>query len=681
MSIFTNLFDLVVSKDQANVPYISFTDEQQLDALKKDNPQAIFMPSKDKILFWGTDSLSNNGYLRIAKNEDVYLLLNVLAHSLLEQFFKSTDIKISKKNYIYKISLFAQDISKNRYQGIRLHRAFHIHFTPYHANSSLRLGFTVSSSIVGNITLSKQDFESYKIPSDDLLHNKETGEIFATTDAIYRLANHYNYSSQIKREFDTQNSIQREYEEINGFIESYFRNSFSKFLLPDELRVNAINEIVYHENSQQADYKVNVIPKPESYFYNGNYPKKENSFPQRRKINFNKPFTYDAFENKSINITVIFPKSCYQDVRSFFASVQSELLETFKMKKDNLKFSTIQIDSFALKDYQKVLSSIKNTDLVIVVVEQAHKALIPRESPYYFCKAEFIKRGINTQEVQIQQMQQFLMDKKSQVSNYTDHNIALNIYAKLGGMAWTIKPYQQKNELVIGIGATTNKDGQPILGLTSIFRGDGKYLLGKTSSVTNMVDYREKLEEVISTTIENSITDGILNTDKPIYLIFHIFKPAGKDNEIEALDRVIKRFSKYSFKYAFVHIGENHNYRFFTYEENAPPSLTSRNVLSQNKRGTLIKVTPTRGFLGLRSKSSTFFKIDIHRKSNFVDLEYIAEQIYQFAEMSHTSYNKQGTPITIKYPRLMAGFVEKFKEGDLIYLEEVTMPDHSLWFI
>lgn len=49
--------------------------------------------------------------------------------------------------------------------------------------------------------------------------------------------------------------------------------------------------------------------------------------------------------------------------------------------------------------------------------------------------------------------------------------------------------------------------------------------------------------------------------------------------------------------------------------------------------------------------------------------------------MSHTSYNMQGTPITIKYPNLMASFVEKFNEGKLIYLDEIAMPDHSLWFI
>lgn len=85
------------------------------------------------------------------------------------------------------------------------------------------------------------------------------------------------------------------------------------------------------------------------------------------------------------------------------------------------------------------------------------------KSPYYFCKAEFIKRGINTQEVQIQQIKKFLANKDKGLSDYTDHNIALNIYAKLGGMAWTIKPNQPKNELIIGIGATTDRKGKPVL--------------------------------------------------------------------------------------------------------------------------------------------------------------------------------------------------------------------------
>ena len=197
--------------------------------------------------------------------------------------------------------------------------------------------------------------------------------------------------------------------------------------------------------------------------------------------------------------------------------------------------------------------------------------------------------------------------------NYTDHNIALNIYAKLGGMAWTIKPHFKKNELIIGIGATTDRNGQPILGLTSIFRGDGKYILGKVSSVTNMSDYEDKLEQVITTTIENSIEDGTLNTNEVFYLIFHIFKPAGKNNEIKALERVMSKFSNHSFEYAFIHIGRGHNYRFFIYEEeDQVPKFKLKGGLGQNEKGTFIQVSQRRGFLGLQPSSSTFYKIDIH---------------------------------------------------------------------
>jgi hypothetical protein len=83
----------------------------------------------------------------------------------------------------------------------------------------------------------------------------------------------------------------------------------------------------------------------------------------------------------------------------------------------------------------------------------------------------------------------------------------------------------------------------------------------------------------------------------------------------------------------------------------------------------------------LKSSNSVFVKVDVHKQSSFVDLEYVVNQIYQFAEISHTSYNKSGKPVTIKYPNLMAYFAEKLKELNGFYLDEIEMPDNSLWFI
>lgn len=685
MNIALNFFDIKLSKNHVTIPYLNFINYDQLTNLRNNNPKTIFLPSKsrNKIFFWGNNSISAEGTEEIDKNENNHLFSNILAHSLLQQFYQTTTkIKINKKFHIYKITFFDKDISNNKYPGLELYKTFHLHFTPFYTNSNTKIGFTVSTSITGKITWSIQDFESEGIPYYDLRYDKETTSVFYNSTSVYRLANHFNYAEEIKFELDRQNAIQNEFKEINEFVKTYFKNSLDSFILPDSLEINAINNTTYTISNQQKNFKIRELSTPECYFYNGAYPKRNYNFSKRRKIEYNKPFTYDEFENKTINISIIYPKTLYEKVGTFFIDVQKELINIFKFKKENIQYTKCEIENFALKSYQKKLAYIEKTNLVIIVVDKSHEILKPKVSPYYFCKSEFIKRGINTQEVQIQKIQKFLYDKEQDKPNYMDHNIALNIYAKLGGMAWTIKPSHRKNELIIGVGATTNKEGQPILGLTTIFRGDGKYILGKASSVTNMSDYKNKLEQVISSTIENCIQDGILDTDETFYLIFHIFKRAGKNNEIKALERVINKFSKYSFEHAFVHIGRSHNYRFFMYKrKHQNPQFELKRGLGQNLRGTFIQINRKRAFLGLHPNTSAFYKIDIHKNSSFVDLEYIAEQIYQFTEISHTSYNLQGTPVTIKYPNLMAGFVEKFNEGNLTYLDEITIPNNSLWFI
>lgn len=683
MIITINFFETALSKSQLTIPYVNFEDRDQLEDLKSSNSNSIFLRYRNRILFWGNNSLSGEGTQTVTREKDQYLLSNILAHSLLQQFYQTaTNIKIGKRQHVYRITFFDKDVSDGRYRGLGLYKTFHMHFTPFYMNSGLSMGFTISTSMTLRVHWTIQNLQSEGIQYEDLRYDIESGKVFTNTKAQYRLANHFNYATQLKQDLDQQNAIQNEFGEINAFVESYFNKNLSKFPLPDGLQIEAIKKTTYDLHTEHKDVEITELPKPESYFYNGTYPKKENTFHQRRKISYNRPFTYDEFENRTINISIIYPQNLYQDVSRFFAYVQKELIETFKLVKSDFNYTIYEIEDFTLKSYQAKLSSIKNADLVIVVVDKAHEDLKPSASPYYFCKAEFIKRGINTQEVQIQQIRQFLFDKKQSRANYTDHNIALNIYAKLGGMAWTIKPKYRRNELIIGIGATTDYDGQPVLGLTSIFRGDGKYILGKATSVTNMVDYKDKLEQIVSSAMEDSIQDGTLDTDQVIYLIFHIFKPAGKDNEIEALRRVINKFRGHSVEYAFIHIGTGHNYRFFTYDESDQGAVfNEKRGFGQNLRGTLVQVNQTLGFLGLRPRSSVFHKIEIHKSSSFFNIEYIAEQIYQFSEMSHTSYNTQGSPITIKYPQLMARFAEKFKEGNLTYLDETSMPDQSLWFI
>lgn len=420
-----NFFNIVLSKNQISVPYLDFKDAGQIKNLRATIPNAIFFRSREKVLFWGADSLSASGFQKVDQDnwEDGNLLSNILAHSLLKQFYQSaTNIEIYKRTHsnTYKITFFDKDISNNKYRGLELYKTFHLHFTPFQTSSSLFTGFTISTSVTTRISWRLEDFKAAGIRYDDLRYDQETREIFATTVAKYRLANHFNYASQLKHELDRQNSLQDEFREINTFVETYFKNSPDGFILPDALQINAINETVHDSSTSQKDFTILTLPRPETYFYNGAYPPSKTSFHKRRKISYNKPFTYDEFENRPINISVIYPQYLYQDVRNFFKHIQKELIETFKLKKESFNYTTYEIEDFSLRSYQVKLSSIRNADLVVVVVDEAHEALPPDVSPYYFCKAEFIRRGINTQEVQIQQIRQFLSDKTQNRPNYTD---------------------------------------------------------------------------------------------------------------------------------------------------------------------------------------------------------------------------------------------------------------------
>ena len=143
------------------------------------------------------------------------------------------------------------------------------------------------------------------------------------------------------------------------------------------------------------------------------------------------------------------------------------------------------------------------------------------------------------------------------------NNLSLNIYAKIGGTAWTIeKEERRKEELVIGIGSTTDKDGRLVMGLAQIFHSDGRYLVGDCVPLSTFDNYAANLQKYLEDNLEKVINDHI-NKQLEFRLIFHMFKSPSIRNEIKAVNETIKKFSQLTFKYALVHLGYGHNFRLF----------------------------------------------------------------------------------------------------------------------
>jgi hypothetical protein len=111
------------------------------------------------------------------------------------------------------------------------------------------------------------------------------------------------------------------------------------------------------------------------------------------------------------------------------------------------------------------------------------------------------------------------------------------------------------------------------------------------------------------------------------------------------------------------------------------PSFQDGTGYQNLERGTLLQINAEFGFLALKKNSSRCCKIEIDNRSNVINLLYSSSQVFNFSDLSHSSFNKQSLPATIKYSKLMARMAHKLSELDGFYLSKISMPDNTPWFL
>jgi hypothetical protein len=92
---------------------------------------------------------------------------------------------------------------------------------------------------------------------------------------------------------------------------------------------------------------------------------------------------------------------------------------------------------------------------------------------------------------------------------FTLQNIAIALYAKMGGTPWTVDhDLTISDELIIGLG-TVELSGsrvekrQRYVGVTTVFRGDGNYLLGNISRECSYAEYPDVLRLETTTVLRD----------------------------------------------------------------------------------------------------------------------------------------------------------------------------------
>lgn len=249
--------------------------------------------------------------------------------------------------------------------------------------------------------------------------------------------------------------------------------------------------------------------------------------------------------------------------------------------------------------------------------------------------------------------------------------MSLAIYAKLGGIPWLIKANPTiTHELVFGLGSALISNGrlgerEQVVGITTVFSGDGNYMLSNLSKAVPKSEYKDALLESLRDTITKVKCAMNWQSNNHIRLVFHSFKPL-KNNEAEAVKKLMEELGEYDVEYAFIHIVKDHPFILFDEGQDGVwdyETQTSGKGKFSPQRGIFFRISKSEVLLSLTGAKEVKRPQDgipapvllrLHRESTFDDTTYLARQVFTFSCHSWRSFFYAPMPVTITYSEQIA---------------------------
>jgi hypothetical protein len=247
------------------------------------------------------------------------------------------------------------------------------------------------------------------------------------------------------------------------------------------------------------------------------------------------PFDRYQFNPKRLNIAVV----CRQDlqgrveqfVEQFLQGVPNTrggdvgFLRRFALEKPYVHVfaarnaSAAAYHQAAIATVEHITDRGESWNLALVQTEEAMEALSGDQSPYLTTKAFFLGKGIAIQHVHFETISQHPQQRA-----YSLNNIGLACYAKLGGVPWLLPSDQTvAHELVIGLGSHHERRsrfgvGDRYVGITTVFSGDGRYLLESRTRAVPFSDYGAEMLAAVRSAVERVRTEFAWAPGDPVRL-------------------------------------------------------------------------------------------------------------------------------------------------------------------
>lgn len=652
--LYINYCFCTISNTDTDVFSIDYNDREQLINLRKSYSNICFLRSGRIIYFWSNNNdaatlAEELAAIRVSINCYEYpTIISKMLENKIYNLFKSTDSYdlyyeryshnlVSKK----RIPLYSDD-------ALCINECARISTYFFRQDDELYFGYTVSSNLDYSFKWSKKDFANHNIDCGGLFENK-SGNVAANTRAITRYKEACGLSDtldKIKNDFDKKRKQYIFTDRVISWLQKGLIGQLYGNIAVEKCSINYLPYDNVLENE--------IINSPKKFYAN------DQAVSGLPSVALEKIGPYTAVsKDTERTITIVASKEYEGSLNVFTKQLATKIKKMFRL---DINYVYVWVENETVKAFGEAILPLnsKNTDLVLFVIKQNFRNMPAQSSPYYHCKAKLIGQEVPTQCICIETIKR--------INDFIIGNIALNIYAKLGGTAWGIeKQDTTKRELIIGIGATVNSYNQQVISIANVFDNSGVYLAGACNPIAEINNYPEELEKLISELFETLLRD---ETD--VYLIFHIFKSIGKNKEIRALERVIARYKNVNISYAFVHLNYGHNFRLYFND--------GRGDL---RKGQYIRLNSMESLLVVNDRSPIPLKISIDKRSNFKDIYYISQQAFSFSHLSERSFMPSKKPITILYPSIMANLIEKLKliekwDYDKLRVKGVT---EKLWFL
>ena len=311
----------------------------------------------------------------------------------------------------------------------------------------------------------------------------------------------------------------------------------------------------------------------------------------------------------------------------------------------------------------------KSPDLALVQVKEEHKQRFGDASPYYVSKAVFMTAGVPTQSLRMENI-----DQPGSGVAYILNNLALACYAKLEGIPWVIATRgPAMHELVIGIGSAevahrSKSERTRYFGITTMFQGDGRYLVWDLTREAVFEEYTAALIESLRTALRYVRQQNGWQPGDKVRLVCHAYKRL-KNCEIDAIKQLVGQLldEQFDVKFAFLDLSPAHPYYLFdptqpgvTYGQGRQRQLKGEGVPA---RGICLQLDDRRALLQLTGSKEVKMAahglpqpllVELHSDSDFADLTYLVRQIYHFTYMSWRTFFLATAPVTITYSQRIA---------------------------